>query len=97
MLSCKEVTRLVSESLDRELPLYQRLAIKAHYRICEFCARYYQQMLFIREAFRHYSAKIEDPDPSSTSSLSLEARERIKRRILEQDQKKGEESSSDQT
>lgn len=94
MLSCKEITRLVSESLDQELPLQQRLAVQAHFRICELCLRYQKQLLFIRDTIRRYSTKIEEAEsfPGSlrqaqdTASLSQKARERIKRQMREQTQ-----------
>jgi|GEM_PF-289833 len=85
-MTCKEATRLVSESLDRELPLHQRLAVKAHFRICVFCKRYWQQLLFIRDAIRGYSKKAEDTEFPPRTSLSPEAREQIKRKVLEQSQ-----------
>jgi len=34
MLSCKEATRLVSESLGRELPVRQRLSLRFHLMMC---------------------------------------------------------------
>ena len=86
MLSCEEVTRLVSESLDRQLPLRQRLAVRMHFLFCEACTRYEKQLLFIRKLVRHFPADIEDTTPSSAPALSLEARERIKRSLRVEDQ-----------
>ena len=34
MLSCKEATRLVSQGLDRELALGERIALRVHLAIC---------------------------------------------------------------
>ncbi|HWP49472.1 MAG TPA: hypothetical protein VNM22_20105 [Candidatus Limnocylindrales bacterium] len=82
-MTCKEVTRLISESLDKKLPFYQRLSLHAHFRLCIFCKRYARQLLFIRETLRSLSQRIEDP-VFPLPSLSEEARETMKRRIREQ-------------
>ena len=37
MLSCKEVTRLVSQGLDRELSLGERTMLRFHFVICRGC------------------------------------------------------------
>jgi len=50
MLSCKEVTRLVSQGLDRRLGFGERLRLHIHLAICDGCANFRRQMLFIRQA-----------------------------------------------
>jgi len=80
MLSCREVTRLVSESLDRELPLRQRMSMKMHLMMCKLCSRYSKQLAGLREAVRLHSVREEDID-SYPASLSSEARERIKQAL----------------
>jgi len=92
MLSCKEVTRLVSESLDRQLPLRQRLAVRMHLLLCKACTRYRRQLLFIKKVVPlikkvvpHFPVDIEEPSSSSAPSLPPEARERIKRSLKAQD------------
>ena len=50
MLSCKEVTRLVSQGLDRRLGFGERLRLRVHLAICDGCANFRRQMIFIREA-----------------------------------------------
>jgi hypothetical protein len=52
--SCKEVTRLVLESQDRELSLADRLALEIHWRVCEGCLRFKQQSDFMREAMKRW-------------------------------------------
>ena len=78
MLSCKEVTRLISESLDRELSLGQRIGLRMHLLMCKFCSRYKKQLQFIRDAIRLYSVKIEEEQFFPSLSLSKEARLRLK-------------------
>jgi hypothetical protein len=80
MLSCREVTRLVSESLDRELSLRQRVSTKMHLMMCRLCSRYNKQLAGLREAFRLHAMREEDTD-IYPASLSSKARERIKQAL----------------
>ncbi|HMA90899.1 MAG TPA: zf-HC2 domain-containing protein [Burkholderiales bacterium] len=52
MLSCREVTQLVSEGMDRRLGLGERVALRLHFAICRSCANFNRQMGFLREATR---------------------------------------------
>lgn len=74
---CKEITRMVSEAMDRKLPLRQRIQMRLHLMICAYCMRYFQQLQLMRETARLHSAQAENSD----SSLSSEARERMKRTL----------------
>ncbi|HZM34343.1 MAG TPA: zf-HC2 domain-containing protein [Burkholderiales bacterium] len=56
MLSCKEVTRLVSQGLDRPLSPGERLRVRLHFLICRGCARFERQMAFLRLAVRRLGA-----------------------------------------
>ena len=76
MPSCKEVTARVSESLDRRLPLRERLKVKLHLLICRACLRMVRQMALLRDASRRYALDEAAPD-ASREALSHEARQRI--------------------
>lgn len=52
IISCKESTRLVSQGLDRELALGERVALRVHLAICVACRRAGRQMEFLRRAVR---------------------------------------------
>ena len=78
MLSCTDVTKLVSESMDRSLPLGKRIGVRLHLLICKFCARYERQLLLIRETARGLAATVEAPGGPFGEPLSEEARERIR-------------------
>jgi Putative zinc-finger len=52
MLACKEVTRLVSQGLDRRLGFGERVALRVHFAICEGCSNFDRQMKLLREAVR---------------------------------------------
>ena len=76
MSSCKEVSRLISESLERKLPIQKRITIRIHLLYCEFCSAYKKQMLLLREATNRLGNN--EAIPGSASPLSPGARERIK-------------------
>ena len=81
MLSCKDVSRLVSESLDRKLPFMQRLQVRVHLLMCGFCSRFRKQMLFLKDAAQHYLMAFEETETATNTGLSPEARDRIKRSL----------------
>ena len=62
MLSCKEVTQLVSESLDRELSIPERFRLKTHLLICKGCTNYREQMNFLRTACKRYATEYREKD-----------------------------------
>lgn len=76
MFNCKEVTRLVSESLDRKLPIHQRTGIRVHLFMCKFCSRYQQQLMFLRKNLSTSAMHDEDTEPYI--SIPPEALKRIK-------------------
>jgi predicted anti-sigma-YlaC factor YlaD len=51
-ITCKEVSRLVSEGLDKDLPAEERLRLKAHLAICRGCRNLADRMAFLRRAVR---------------------------------------------
>lgn len=82
MLSCKEVSHLVSESLDRKLSFWQRIQVRLHLLMCGLCSRFRKQTLFLRDAARHYLMAVEaDTEDTASPGLSPEARDRIKRSL----------------
>lgn len=55
MLSCKDTTKLLSQSLDAELSLPQRLALRLHLAICRNCRNFREHLALIHEACRRFS------------------------------------------
>ena len=72
---CHDITRLVSEAMDRPLPLRTRIAMRVHYLICAWCQRYRDQLGFARDALQ--SGRIDDPEKVG-GKLSSDARNRLK-------------------
>jgi len=50
LLSCKEVTHLVSEGHDRRLGVWQRVRVRLHLAICNGCTNFTRQLAFLRKA-----------------------------------------------
>lgn len=50
MLTCREVTRLVSQRQDRALGFGERVALRVHFAICRGCRNVGQQVDFLRRA-----------------------------------------------
>jgi hypothetical protein len=75
---CKEVTRLLSQSMDRRLPTRKRLGIWLHFTVCDFCMRYAKHLAFIRQASRSIPEHLAEISPAS---LPDAARERIRHKL----------------
>lgn len=50
--TCREVHRLVSEGMDRNLTLTERVRMRLHLMVCAACTRFDRQMALIRSAMR---------------------------------------------
>ena len=49
-LSCKEASRLLSQAMDRELPLWDRTRLRLHLMQCDACNNFERQVRFLRRA-----------------------------------------------
>jgi hypothetical protein len=54
-LTCKEAAHLVSEGLDRDLGMMERVRLRLHLLICDGCTNFSRQLAFIRKALRKLS------------------------------------------
>jgi hypothetical protein len=87
MLSCKETSQLVSQSLDRRLTLAERIGVRVHLFICKACGLFTKQIALIRATCEAGSRSPEGMG-STSDVLSAEARARIARKL--QGKTKGE-------
>lgn len=81
MLSCKDTTQLISQSMDASLPVGKRIAVRIHLLVCIFCSRYKRQLHLIRATLRLLSAADDHPEGLASEKLSAEARDRIKKSL----------------
>jgi len=79
MFHCNEVTQKVSESMDRKLPMHQRVLLRMHLMMCKYCSRFRRQLQVIRNAARLDDFPFEPFD--SENRLSMDAKFRIKQAL----------------
>jgi len=53
--TCKDVHRLVSEGLDRDLSWLERVRMRLHLTICDACTSFKRQMDLMRKAMRNFT------------------------------------------
>lgn len=75
MLSCKEVSLLLSRACDERLPWRVRLAVRVHLYYCRGCRRFAKHLLFLRASARRFTEQL---DAASQHVLSEAARRRIR-------------------
>ena len=77
---CKVVVRLASESNERRLTIRERVLMRLHFWVCDWCQRYMEQTQSIRRAClrmgRNTARYRSQPMPE-------ESRMRLKRRLRE--------------
>lgn len=78
MLSCKQTSLLVSQSLDRPLTWRERWAVRAHLLICVYCRRFTKQLKFIRRQMQGWQQQTNE---NADLQLSLAAKERIAQQL----------------
>ncbi len=80
MPSCKEVSRLVSESMETKLPLRKRIGLWMHLSMCRLCMGFARQLRVIQAAAKEHGES-EDDTSLADATLSDDARERIRRAV----------------
>jgi hypothetical protein len=78
MLRCREMSKLVSESMERDLPLRQRLQVWMHLMMCRLCSGFARQMRLLRRAARENPERFGPDESAPEAKLPEEARDRIK-------------------
>src|SRR6201997_5568812 len=77
---CREVVRLLSQSMEVKLPVTTRIEIRFHYLICVWCYRYGEQL----RALRKIAASLpEHLDECGREALPYSAKERMKQALRE--------------
>lgn len=74
MLSCKQASEIISQSLDRKLTTRERFSLKLHLLICKYCRYFSQQLSAMRVAI---SANVHSIENDNTIKMSSEAKKRI--------------------
>ena len=75
MLSCKEVSLLLSKSCDQKLPWRVRLAVRLHLLYCRGCTQFGKHLQFLHAAGRRLA---QSDTLAGGATLSVAARSRIR-------------------
>lgn len=78
MLTCKQASQIISQSLDKPLSWSDRMRLKFHLLICNACNRFNQQMRLLNIAVKQV---IQTTENDNTIQLSLEAKARMTKAI----------------
>jgi len=78
--ACKQTVEIISQSMERPLTLRERVLLKLHLWVCMWCLWYMEHLQLMRDAVRLQENET-DVDVSTTTRLSDEARERIRRSL----------------
>ncbi|MBD9357308.1 zf-HC2 domain-containing protein [Methylomonas albis] len=60
MRSCRNITSLISQGLDKKLGLGERLTVRVHLMMCSRCRNFKTQSQFIRKTAQTYTQHIQD-------------------------------------
>jgi hypothetical protein len=74
ILTCKQASQIVSQSLDRPLSWSDRMKLKFHFFICAACNRFNRQLHQLRLAVNRVTQLTEN---DSNIKLSVDAKIRI--------------------
>jgi len=77
---CREMVRILSQSMDEPMPLIVRIKKRIHFLICCWCQRYEEHLHYIRKTARRFP---EHADEASGASFPPEAKQRIKQKLAE--------------
>jgi hypothetical protein len=78
---CREMVRILSQSMDQPLPLMMRIKKRLHFLICCWCQRYEEQLRYMHETARKFP---EHADGASDAAFPPDAKERIKQKLADQ-------------
>ncbi len=85
MPSCCKAARLLSESMERKLSLWERMLLKFHLAMCRMCRGFSAELVQLREAARRHAMQLEEGTADAEVTLSAEARLRIQKALQSQD------------
>ena len=81
MLNCKEVSKLVSKSLDDKVTLWQRMNMWMHLAMCGVCWGFRKNLVLLQKLSRQYADAVESGETQSELRLPDDARQRIRQKI----------------
>jgi hypothetical protein len=77
---CREVIKLLSQSMEVKLPITTRIKLRFHYLICIWCQRYEKQLRALRKIASSLPERVDDCCPETLPDSS---KERLKQALRE--------------
>jgi hypothetical protein len=78
MLTCKQASKLISQSLDHPLTWSEKMRLRLHLFICDPCRHFRRQLNLLRTLLHRMRVSIEN---DHAIKLPLEVKDRIMHRI----------------
>lgn len=75
MFNCREISKLVSESMDRELYWWQKTGIHFHLLMCKYCASFSKQLHELQNFVKLQQGQIRQ------HKMDEQVKKRIKKRL----------------
>jgi len=80
---CQQTVQVISQSMERELTLSERVLLKLHLWVCMWCQWYMEHLELMRSSLRAEGYETPDAKLELATVLSDDARERIKQSLKE--------------
>ena len=77
MMSCKDVSAMVSRSMEENLSFRERMKVRIHLLFCDACSRFERQARFMDRAMKEYCGRMPDREGEG-KKLPEDVRERIR-------------------
>ncbi len=84
MMSCRDVSALVSANLDRSLSIQERFVMRAHLLFCQACNEYSRQIRILEKALRTRMSEEERFLENTEIGLSEGSRNKIVQSLREE-------------
>src|SRR5213593_5284554 len=75
---CREMVRILSQSMDEPMPLMMRIKKRIHFLICCWCQRYEEHLRYIRDTARKF---LFQQNKAYDITFPPDAKERIKQKL----------------
>jgi hypothetical protein len=81
MYNCKQVSQIVSESLDRKLSFWTWVQLRMHLAMCGVCSRFRKNMIRVDREVKRHAFEVETDNDQNSVQLSEATRDRIQREL----------------
>ena len=83
MLNCKDMTKLISDSLERKISVRQRMELWLHIMMCGMCRRFRSNIIELRKRVRRSKTLLDQYD-ADAAPMPLATKARLEDAIKRQ-------------